>query len=209
MKMLIGKLKDLDLRVGDCVQGVLGHEGAAADSPNTVEMIITSVNGSTITARRKDRNDGERSFDLSLRGNVCLWKLISRSADKLFSGAFTGLYDMNKRAIYEGNFVRYKICGPNTKEEYWNPEYRVIYKAPSFTLEHVGGGKCGGTLHFALKYGGRNDMLEIIEEPTPTTTTQDVFIFVKDGQTTKQVKVGTGVVYGGEMIHGTFKEDTH
>jgi len=74
----------------------------------------------------------------------------------------TGLLDMYKTPIYEGDRVRYNLQGDFTKKEYWNPEYIVVWDPPSFTLKWVGGGKSGDDTAFKLKYGGSNGDLEII-----------------------------------------------
>lgn len=76
----------------------------------------------------------------------------------------TGVCDMHGKPIMLGDRVRYNNAGDHTKEEYWNPEYEVIFDPPAFTLKHVGGGKCGGSNEFKLKYGGSNGNLEIIQK---------------------------------------------
>jgi hypothetical protein len=74
----------------------------------------------------------------------------------------TGCRDKNGRIIHLGDRVLYRIAGKHTKEEYWNPEYEVVWDAPCFTLKHVGGGKDGGNHAFILKHGGGNGYLEVI-----------------------------------------------
>lgn len=78
-------------------------------------------------------------------------------------GQLIGLRDSNGNELRCGDTVRYRLEGSHTKEEYWNPEYRIIYDAPSFTLEHIGGGKDGGSRDFKLKHGGGNGDLELIK----------------------------------------------
>lgn len=76
---------------------------------------------------------------------------------------FTGVYDANGEAVYEGDRVLYKLEGKHTKREYWNPEYEVVRDPPCFTLRHVGGGLPGDNYLFKLKYGGSNGDLFIID----------------------------------------------
>jgi len=86
------------------------------------------------------------------------------------NGTPTGRVDMHGIEIRCGDIVRYNLEGSHTKKEYWNPEYRVIWRSPKFTLEHTGGGKPGDSFDFILTYGGTNGDLEIIEpweEPGP------------------------------------------
>ena len=75
----------------------------------------------------------------------------------------TGCRDMNGDLIYEGDHVRYNLQGDSTKQQYWNPEYEVIWRAPEFTLKHIGGGKDSGSYDFKLRSGGDNGVLEIIK----------------------------------------------
>lgn len=79
------------------------------------------------------------------------------------SGVDTGCRDRNGKPIYLGDKVRYHLQGEHTKQEYWNPEYEVIFVPPSFTLKHIGGGKDGGSHDFKLRHGGGNGDLEVIE----------------------------------------------
>lgn len=74
----------------------------------------------------------------------------------------TGCKDKDGNALYLGDRVRYRLEGSHTKREYWNPEYEIIWDAPSFTLKHVGGGKDGGSHAFILKHGGFNGDLTLI-----------------------------------------------
>lgn len=80
----------------------------------------------------------------------------------MIKGTPIGVRDATGREIRCGDVVRYRLAGKHTKPEYWNPEYEVIYDAPAFTLRHVGGGKCGGSLGFKLRHGGGNRDLRII-----------------------------------------------
>jgi len=81
----------------------------------------------------------------------------------LHEKAFIGLQDMNGTDIHEGDIVVYHLQGNHTMKEYWNPVYKVVFIPPSFTLEHIGGGKCSGSLEFKLKSGGKNTVLEILK----------------------------------------------
>lgn len=80
-------------------------------------------------------------------------------------GQRLGLKDKNGKPLRCGQIVRYNLEGKHTKAEYWNPVYRIEYKAPSFVLKHIGGGKCGGSTDFKLRAGGRNGNLEILSTP--------------------------------------------
>lgn len=74
----------------------------------------------------------------------------------------TGCSDKDGNVLFVGDRVRYRKEGLYIKEEYWNPEYEIIFKAPCFTLRHVGGGKDAGSHDFILKCGGGNGDLELI-----------------------------------------------
>lgn len=74
----------------------------------------------------------------------------------------SGCFDKGGNELFVGDRVRYRNEGSHTLKEYWNPEYEVIFNAPSYTLRHVGGGKDGGAHLFMLKNGGGNGMLELI-----------------------------------------------
>ena len=75
----------------------------------------------------------------------------------------TGCRDKNGTMIRLGDRLLYHNGGNRTKEDYWKPEYEVIWDAPSFELKHVGGGKDAGSHSFILKHGARNGYLEIIK----------------------------------------------
>lgn len=60
----------------------------------------------------------------------------------------TGVSDRDGREILVGDTIRIHLSGKHTKKEYWNPEYRVVFKAPRFTLEHIGGGLDSSTARF-------------------------------------------------------------
>jgi len=78
-------------------------------------------------------------------------------------GTPIGRVDKHGTEIRCGDIVRYNNRSQYTKESYWNPEYRVIWDAPSFRMKHSGGGKPGDSSDFKLKYGGTNGDLEIIK----------------------------------------------
>jgi hypothetical protein len=75
----------------------------------------------------------------------------------------TGVKDKDGNELFLGDKVRYLISGPHTKKDYWNPEYEIVWKAPAFTLKHIGGGKHGDNADFILRCGGGNGALELIE----------------------------------------------
>lgn len=85
----------------------------------------------------------------------------------------TGCKDKDGTLLFLGDRVRYRLEGPHTKKEYWNPEFEIVWDAPSFTLKHVGGGKDGGSHDFILKHGGFNGDLSLISRgdhhPAPQT----------------------------------------
>lgn len=76
----------------------------------------------------------------------------------LSNSNFTGCYDMDGKPINAGDIVTDPYTSPHTEKEYWNPVYKVIFEAPSYGLEHIGGGKDGGTHSFLL----RNRCLRIV-----------------------------------------------
>jgi hypothetical protein len=88
--------------------------------------------------------------------------LTARVAELEAENASTGRKDKHGQIIRLGDRVRYRKEGNHTKVEFWNPEYEVVWEAPTFALKHVGGGKCGGSTEFILKHGGGNGGLEII-----------------------------------------------
>jgi Lar family restriction alleviation protein len=63
----------------------------------------------------------------------------------------TGIKDNRGREICEGDTIRVLLSDHRCKEEYWNPEYKVVFKAPSFTLSRIGGGKNSDTAHFIFR----------------------------------------------------------
>lgn len=68
----------------------------------------------------------------------------------------TGVPDKDGREICVGDRIVYRNASQYTKEEYWNPEYVVEWKAPSFVLRHVGGGKNDSNASFAFNVAVRN-----------------------------------------------------
>ncbi len=84
----------------------------------------------------------------------------------------TGCFDMNHREIFLGDRVIYHLEGSHTKQEYWNPEYEVIWQPPTFELKRVGGGLDCNSHMFILRYGGVNGKLEVMDtthpEPIPS-----------------------------------------
>lgn len=63
----------------------------------------------------------------------------------------TGVYDRDGREILVGDTIRINLASQYTREEYWQPEYRVAFKAPSFVLEHIGGGKDSDTARWYFR----------------------------------------------------------
>jgi hypothetical protein len=61
----------------------------------------------------------------------------------------TGVRDRDGRMVCVGDHIRIRLEGAGTRKEYWHPEYEVIFKAPGFTLKHIGGGKDSDTARFA------------------------------------------------------------
>lgn len=57
----------------------------------------------------------------------------------------TGVKDRDGREICVGDRIRIDLSSPHTKEEYWRPEYEVIFRAPHYNLKHVGGDKDSDT----------------------------------------------------------------
>lgn len=80
----------------------------------------------------------------------------------------SGCFDKNDVELFVGDRVRYNFAGPHTKEEYWNPEYEIVFDPPCFTLKHIGGGKDGGRHLFILKHGRVNRDLELIGRASPS-----------------------------------------
>ena len=60
----------------------------------------------------------------------------------------TGVFDKDGREICVGDHIRIDLESKHTKEEYWKPEYEVIFEAPHYTLKHIGGGKNSDTALF-------------------------------------------------------------
>lgn len=60
----------------------------------------------------------------------------------------TGVKDRDGREICVGDRIRIDLSGPNTKPEYWHPEYEIVFNAPYFTIKHVGGDKDSDTARF-------------------------------------------------------------
>lgn len=68
----------------------------------------------------------------------------------------TGVPDKDGREICAGDRIVYRNASQYTKEEYWNPEYIVEWKAPAFVLRHVGGGKDDSNASFAFNVAVRD-----------------------------------------------------
>ena len=68
----------------------------------------------------------------------------------LIAGAYTrtGVLDKDGREICVGDRIVIDLTSPGTKQEYWRPEYEVVFKPPHFTLKHVGGDKDSDTALF-------------------------------------------------------------
>lgn len=60
----------------------------------------------------------------------------------------TGVMDKDGREICVGDRIMIDLSSPNTKREYWRPEYEVVFKPPFFTIRHVGGDKPSDTADF-------------------------------------------------------------
>ena len=74
----------------------------------------------------------------------------------------TGCKDKDGNLLFLGDRVRYLLAGKHTKEEYWNPEYEIVWEAPTFTLKHIGGGKDGGSHDWILRTGFVNKSLVLL-----------------------------------------------
>jgi hypothetical protein len=53
----------------------------------------------------------------------------------------TGLYDVNGKELAVGDIILIDLSSTQIDPNYWYPCYKVIYKAPSFQLEYLGGAK--------------------------------------------------------------------
>lgn len=60
----------------------------------------------------------------------------------------TGVKDRDGREICVGDHICIDLSCPSTKKEYWKPIYEVVFKAPHFTIRHIGGDKDSDTAHF-------------------------------------------------------------
>lgn len=112
----------------------------------------------------------------------------------------TDCIDKTGRQIMEGDLVRYNNAGKHVKEDYWNPIYRVVWKAPGFDLEHFGGGKpTDMDTRFLMQH--RQDLLEIIEsepadefeppdepEPAPKTEPADPTRLYEEGSVFRAIE---------------------
>lgn len=74
----------------------------------------------------------------------------------------TGVMDKDGREICVGDHIRILLNDRYTKQEYWNPEYQVVFKAPHFTLRHIGGGKNSSTAHFYFDVPQKSSEIETI-----------------------------------------------
>jgi len=115
--------------------------------------------------------DGKTGLTYDEHGKDCCAKdatiatLTARVAELEAASVFvsTGVKDANGDVIHLGDRVVCKNKSSRTKKEYWNPEYEVVWEAPSFTLKHVGGGLDIGSHNFNLKHGGGNGFLFIVK----------------------------------------------
>lgn len=88
-------------------------------------------------------------------------EIVMKRKLNILTPTFTGIYDKDNHPLFVGDTIRYLLDGPSTKEEYWNPEYEIVFDAPCFTLKHIGGGKDGDGPHtFILKH--RQDSIELL-----------------------------------------------
>lgn len=88
----------------------------------------------------------------------------------------TGLRDKAGREMCVGDRVVDRNESKHTKPEYWNPEFIVDWKAPSFFLRHVGGGKNSDTscnFHFRC-YPHQFQTLEIAEQQPVQAASEDM-----------------------------------
>lgn len=63
----------------------------------------------------------------------------------------TGILDCTGREICSGDRILIDLTSPNTKKEYWQPEYEVVWNAPAFDLHHVGGDKDSDTARWYFR----------------------------------------------------------
>ena len=74
-----------------------------------------------------------------------------------------GVTDKNGRMIKLGDRIVVRNKSPHTMQEYWEPQYVVIYRAPSFWLRHIGGGKDAGDYGWTLRQGGGARNIEVLD----------------------------------------------
>lgn len=143
--------------------------GEAVDTPNTVGSAIENLVEAVRThcwklaagqSFDKDRENVDRAKAELLRAVTAF---TAPNGEAVAWDGNTGVKDKDGEPLYLGDRVRYCIESRHTEEAYWNPEYEIVWKAPSFTLKHVGGGKDGGSHDFILRCGGSNGDLQLLQ----------------------------------------------
>jgi len=72
-----------------------------------------------------------------------------------------GRIDKNGKLIFEGDIIKQDRIHEYTKEEYWEPEFIIVWELLGFASVHCGGGLPGANLDFTLKYYSHCD-IEVI-----------------------------------------------
>lgn len=100
--------------------------------------------------------------------------LSTRPAQEPVAALSTGCKCKDGNELFVGDRVRYLIEGPHTKQEYWNPEYEIVFTPPCFSLKRVGGGLDGGDHLFILRTGFVNQSLELLSRGKKSAAPQPV-----------------------------------
>lgn len=117
-------------QIGDDIQMIFDHEQLFKQARSTITALRTQLAEANARADRAEAALAAQINAVPLR---------------------TGLFDKDGREICLGDRLRHLNASPLTKQEYWFPEYEVIWDAPSFRLKHTGGGKSSDPM-FAFKY---------------------------------------------------------